>query len=206
MCIPFASFVAMHGEVCNEIQKSIEEVVKGNWFIRGEKLKTFEETYANYCSTKYCVGCKNGMDALYLLFRVYGIDKGDEVILPSNTFTATALAVTYAWAMPVLVEPVIESYIGAYSLIENGITSRTKAIITVHLYGQTADMDEINRIAHKHGLIVSDEVAQADGIVYKEKKAGSLGDAVGFCFYPGKNLRAMGETGGNITCKTSEFG
>lgn len=199
MRIPFASFEAMHDELHSEIQKGIEEVVESNWFIRGENVKLFEEAYADYCGVKYCVGCGNGLDALYLLLRAYGIGKGDEVILPSNTFIATALAVTYTGATPVLVEPDIETYTLDYALIEDKITSKTKAIIAVHLYGQTADMDEINQIARKHGLIVIEDAAQAHGSIYKGKKAGNLGDAAGFSFYPGKNLGAMGDAGAITT-------
>ncbi len=199
MGIPFASFEAMHDELHSEIQKSIEEVVKNNWFIRGEKVKAFEEAYADYCGTKYCVGCGNGLDALYLLLRAYDIGEGDEVIVPSNTFIATALAVTYTGALPVLVEPDIETYTLDCSLIEDKITNKTKAIIAVHLYGQAADMDEINRIARKHGLIVIEDAAQAHGAMYKGKKTGNLGDAAGFSFYPGKNLGAMGDAGAITT-------
>ena len=199
MCIPFASFEAMHSELSGEIQKSIEEVVTSNWFIRGEKVKAFEEAYANYCGTKYCVGCGNGLDALYLLLRAYDIGEGDEVIVPSNTFIATALAVTYTGAIPVFVEPDIETYTLDHTLIEDKITDKTKAIIAVHLYGQAADMDEINCIAHKHGLIVIEDAAQAHGAMYKGKRAGNLGDAAGFSFYPGKNLGAMGDAGAITT-------
>lgn len=199
MRIPFASFETMHNELHSEIQKSIENVVESNWFIRGEKVQEFEDAYARYCGTRYCVGCGNGLDALYLLLRAYDIGEGDEVIVPSNTFIATALAVTYTGALPVLVEPDIETYTLDPSLIEAKITKKTKAIMAVHLYGQTADMDEINDIALRYGLIVIEDAAQAHGAVYKGKKAGNLGDAAGFSFYPGKNLGAMGDAGAVTT-------
>lgn len=199
MRIPFASFETMHNELHSEIQKSIENVVENNWFIRGEKVQQFEDAYARYCGTRYCVGCGNGLDALYLLLRAYDIGEGDEVIVPSNTFIATALAVTYTGALPVLVEPDIETYTLDPSLIEAKITKKTKAIMAVHLYGQTADMDEINDIALRYGLIVIEDAAQAHGAVYKGKKAGNLGDAAGFSFYPGKNLGAMGDAGAVTT-------
>lgn len=199
MHIPFASFAPMHDELRGEIQKGIEEVVKSNWFIKGEKVKEFEKAWAEYCGAKYCVGCGNGLDALYLLLRAYGIGKGDEVIVPSNTFIATALAVTYAGALPVLVEPDIETYTLTPTLIEDKITSKTKAVIAVHLYGQAAEMDEINRIARKYELVVIEDAAQAHGAIYKGKRVGNLGDAAGFSFYPGKNLGAMGDAGAVTT-------
>ncbi len=199
MHIPFASFEFMHNELQNEIQKSIGDVVKSNWFIRGQKVEEFEAAFAEYCGAKYCVGCGNGLDALYLLLRAFDVGEGDEVIVPSNTFIATALAVTYTGALPVLVEPDMETYTLDTSLIEAKITDKTKAIIAVHLYGQTANMDEINDIAKKHGLIVIEDAAQAHGATYKEKRAGNLGDAAGFSFYPGKNLGAMGDAGAVTT-------
>lgn len=197
--IPFASFEAMHNELQVEIQRGIEEVVKSNWFIRGEHVEKFEEAFAEYCGTKYCVGCGNGLDALYLLLRAYDIGEGDEVIVPSNTFIATALAVTYTGAMPVLVEPDIRTYTLDVSLVKAKITNKTKAIIAVHLYGQTADMDEIKGIAQKYGLVVIEDAAQAHGAAYKGRKAGNLGNAAGFSFYPGKNLGAMGDAGAVTT-------
>lgn len=199
MRIPFASFEFMHNELQNEIQKSIGDVVKSNWFIRGQKVEEFEAAFAEYCGAKYCVGCGNGLDALYLLLRAFDVGEGDEVIVPSNTFIATALAVTYTGAIPVLVEPDMETYTLDTSLIEVKITNKTKAIIAVHLYGQTADMDEINDIAKKYGLIVIEDAAQAHGAAYKGKKAGNLGNAAGFSFYPGKNLGAMGDAGAVTT-------
>lgn len=199
MHIPFVSFEGMHNELHDEIQSSIEEVVCNNWFIRGEKVREFEDAYAKYCGTEYCVGCGNGLDALYLLLRAYGIQEGDEVLVPSNTFIATALAVTYAGAIPVLVEPKKNTYTIEPALIEEKITHRTKAVIAVHLYGQIADMDQINQICKKYDLIVIEDAAQAHGATYKGKKAGNLGDAAGFSFYPGKNLGAMGDAGAVTT-------
>lgn len=198
MYIPFASFETMHDELNNEIKNAIKEVIKSNWFIRGEKVTEFEKAFAEYCKVKYCVSCGNGLDALYLLLRAYDVGEGDEVIVPSNTFIATALAVTYTGAVPILVEPRRDSYTVDSSLIEDKITNKTKAIIAVHLYGQAADMDEINSIAHKYKLIVIEDAAQAHGAEYKGKKVGGLGNAAGFSFYPGKNLGAMGD-GGAIT-------
>mgnify|MGYP003373677148 CR=1 FL=1 len=199
MKIPFASFKFMHQEMQQEIESAVLEVIHRNWFIRGCENEEFEKKYAQYCGTQFCVGCGNGLDSLELLLKAYGITKGDEVIIPSNTFIATALAVTHSGATPILVEPHLDTYTIDAERIEEKITSRTKAIIAVHLYGLPADMDEVNRIAKKYGLIVLEDAAQAHGAVYKGKKVGSLGDAAGFSFYPGKNLGAMGDAGAITT-------
>ena len=199
MKIPFMSFVPMHDEIKEEIDKTIKKVIEKNWFILGEYGEKFEDEFAKYCGCKYCVGCGNGLDALYLLLRAYEIQTGDEVIIPSNTFIATALAVTYTGAKPVLVQPNRNTYTINVNKIEGKITKKTKAIIAVHLYGQTADMDAIKSIADKYNLIVIEDAAQAHGALYKGKKAGALGDAAGFSFYPGKNLGAMGDAGAITT-------
>lgn len=199
MSVPFVSFEVMHGEIQQKLDEAVLGVVHKNWFIRGEEDQKFEKNFAEYCESKYCVGCGNGLDALMLLLKAYGIGKGDEVIVPSNTFIATALAVTYTGAKVVLVEPKEAFYTIDASKIEEKITERTKAIIAVHLYGQPADMDEINRVANKHGLIVIEDAAQAHGAIYKGKKVGSLGNAAGFSFYPGKNLGALGDAGAITT-------
>lgn len=204
MNIPFVSFEIMHGEIQQELDNAILQVVHKNWFIRGNEDKNFEKSFAEYCGSKYCVGCGNGLDALMLLLKAYGIGEGDEVIIPSNTFIATALAVTYTGAKVVFVEPRKDTYTIDTSKIEEKITERTKAIIAVHLYGQPADMDEINQIAHKYNLVVIEDAAQAHGALYKGKKVGSLGDAAGFSFYPGKNLGALGDAGA-ITTNNKEI-
>lgn len=199
MRVPFNSFEAMHNELRTDIMGAIESVVNSNWFILGDQKRLFEEEFANYCGRKYCVGVGNGLDALYLLLRAYGIGPGDEVIVPSNTYIATALAVTYVNAIPVFVEPKEELYLIDPSGIREKITPRTKAIMPVHLYGQPCDMDEINAIAKEYGLVVIEDVAQAHGARYKGKIAGNLGDAGAFSFYPGKNLGAMGDAGAVVT-------
>lgn len=198
MNIPFATFKPMHDEVRSELDAAYEKVLDRSIYIQGEECRAFEEEFAAYCGTKYCVGVATGLDALYLILRAMGIGKGDEVIVPANTFIATALAVTYAGAEPVLVEPDIRTYNIAPELIEEKITKRTKAIIAVHLQGRTADMDVVNEIARKHGIKVIEDAAQAHGARYKGKRAGSLADAAGFSFYPGKNLGALGD-GGCVT-------
>lgn len=199
MKIPFVSFQPMHKEIELEILNKFKEVYEKNWFIQGEEVKKFEEEFAEYCQANYCIGCGNGLDALYLILRGYDIGEGDEVIIPSNTYIATALAVSYVGAKPVFVEPNLSTYNLNADLIESAITSKTKAIIAVHLYGQPADMDEINRIAKKYNLKVIEDSAQSHGALYKGSKAGSLGDAAGFSFYPGKNLGALGDAGAVVT-------
>lgn len=197
--IPFASFEVMHKEVEEELESAFKKVLDKEWFIQGEECEKFEEEFAEYCGAKYCVGCGNGLDALMLILKAYDIGPGDEVIVPSNTYIATALAVTYVGATPVFVEPVLETYNIDPSLIEEKITDRTKAVMAVHLYGQPADMDPITDIARRHNLKVIEDSAQSHGATYKGRKTGSLGDAAGFSFYPGKNLGALGDGGAVVT-------
>lgn len=199
MKIPFVSFEQMHAEIRKELDDAYRSVMDANWFIQGEACKRFEKNFAEYCERKYCIGCGNGLDALMLILKAYGIGEGHEVIIPSNTFIATALAVSYVGAKPVLVEPEISTYTIDPTKIEGAITERTKAIIAVQLYGQPSRMDEINQIAYKYGLRVIEDAAQAHGATYKGRKVGSLGDAAGFSFYPGKNLGALGDGGAVVT-------
>ena len=199
MNVPFVSFEPMHQELDQEISDKLLEVFHKNWFIGGDELTDFETNFAKYCGADYCVGCGNGLDSLYLILRAYGIGEGDEVIVPSNTFIATALAVSYTGATPVFVEPSMDDYCIDVTKIEEKITEHTKAIMIVHLYGYPADADAVMEIAHKHGLKVIEDAAQAHGALYKGRKAGSLGDAAGFSFYPGKNLGALGDAGAVVT-------
>lgn len=199
MKVPFVSFRPMHKEIEEEIFYKFKEVYDRDWYILGEENSNFEQQFAKYCGAKYCVGCGNGLDALYLILRGYDIGEGDEVIVPSNTYIATALAVSYVGAKPVFVEPDINTYCINPDLIEKSLTDKTKAIITVHLYGQTADMDRINKIAKKYNLKVIEDSAQAHGALYNGKVTGGLGDAAGFSFYPGKNLGALGDAGAIVT-------
>lgn len=198
MRVDFAKFDYMHEELEVEIKRAINEVVESNWFIEGKKLEEFEKKFAEYCGAKYCVGCGNGLDGLTLALRAMGVKRDDEVIIPSHTFIATSLAVSNIGAIPVFVE-VKDDYTIDPKLIEEAITDKTKAIIAVHLYGQCADMDPINEIAKKHNLYVLEDAAQAHGATYKGRKAGTLGDAAEFSFYPGKNLGAMGDAGCVVT-------
>lgn len=199
MQIPFVTFKAIEKELDKEIGEAFRRVYERSWYIRGEEDAAFEKAFAEYCNVNYCVGCGNGLDALILILKALGIGQGDEVIVPSNTFIATALAVSHTGAVPVLVEPYLETFNINPNLIEEKITNRTKGIIAVHLYGQPADMNPIMKIAHKYHLHVIEDCAQAHGALYKGQKIGSFGDAAGFSFYPGKNLGALGDGGAVVT-------
>ena len=199
MKIPFVSFRPMERELDSEIRAAFERVFDASWYIEGKEDEVFEADFARYCGTKYCIGVGNGLDALMLALRALGIGEGDEVIVPSNTYIATALAVTYVGAVPVFVEPRIETFNIDPSGIEAAITKRTKAIMPVHLYGQACDMDPIMDIARRHDLKVVEDCAQAHGATYKGRKVGTFGDAAGFSFYPGKNLGALGDAGAVVT-------
>ena len=191
--VPFVSFRPMERELDAELRGAFARVLDNSWYIGGREDAAFEKAFADYCGVRHCVGCGNGLDALVLILKAMGIGPGDEVIAPSNTFIATVLAISYAGATPVLVEPTLASYNIDPARIEAAVTPRTKAIMAVHLYGQCADMDSILEIARAHGLKVVEDAAQAHGATYKGRRAGSLGDAAGFSFYPGKNLGALGD-------------
>lgn len=193
--VPFVTFKPLEEELNQELSEAFSRVLGNSWYIDGEECRKFEEEYAAYCGVRYCIGCGNGLDALFLILKAYGIGTGDEVIVPSNTFIASALAVSRTGAVPVLVEPDIDTYLIDTGLIEEKITERTKAIMAVHLYGQCADMDPVMEIARRHHLYVIEDAAQAHGARYKGRRAGGLGDAAGFSFYPGKNLGALGDAG-----------
>lgn len=199
MNIPFVSFEPMHNEIRNEMIEKFKQVYDNNYFIMGSEMRQFEVEFAEYCGADYAVGCGNGLDALYLILKALEIGVGDEVIVPSNTYIATALAVSYSGALPVFVEPSMDSYTIDPARIEEKITDRTKAIMAVHLYGRACDMDNINAVADKYNLKVIEDSAQSHGAVYKGKKAGNLGYAAGFSFYPGKNLGALGDAGAVVT-------
>lgn len=197
--IPFVSFKTIEEELNKELHAAFERVYDASWYISGEEGKKFEQAFAAFCGTGYCVGCGNGLDALTLSLRALRIGKGDEVLVPSNTYIATALAVTYVGAKPVFVEPDIRTYNIDVNRIEEKLTPRTKAIIPVHLYGQPAEMEEILAIAKKAGLMVIEDCAQAHGAAYRGQAVGSFGEAAGFSFYPGKNLGALGDAGAVVT-------
>ncbi len=199
MNVPFVSFKPLERELETQLREAFERVFQRSWYIGGKEDEAFEEVFAAYCHSKYCIGVGNGLDALMLVLKAWGIGEGDEVIVPSNTYIATALAVTYVGAKPVFVEPDIRTYNLDPSRIEAAITERTKAIMPVHLYGQACRMDPILEIAKKHGLKVLEDCAQAHGATYKGRVIGSFGDAAGFSFYPGKNLGALGDAGAVVT-------
>lgn len=195
MNIPYLNLVPTHNEIADELNATFQKVLSNNLFISGKECELFEQEFANYCGTKYAVGLGNGLDALFYILRAMDIGAGDEVIIPSHTFIATALAVTYAGATPVLVETQSDSFNIDPREIEAKITSKTKAIMPVHLYGRAAAMDEIMEIAGRHGIKVIEDAAQAQGAYYKGRKAGTLGDVAAFSFYPTKNLGALGDAG-----------
>lgn len=192
-----------------DFQKKLKSVLEKGWYILGNEVTVFESSFANYCGTKHCVGVGNGFDALVLIFKGYiqlgKLQKGDEVIVPANTYIASILAILEADLIPVLVEPKLETYNIDPDLISEKITSKTKAILAVHLYGQLAEMDKINAIAKQHNLLVIEDAAQGHGAVLPEsKKSGNLSNAAAFSFYPGKNLGALGD-GGAVTTNDEEL-
>ncbi|MCR4596339.1 MAG: DegT/DnrJ/EryC1/StrS family aminotransferase [Lachnospiraceae bacterium] len=213
MNIPFVSFRPMEQELDKDLREAFDRVLTNSWYILGKEDTAFEESFAQFCGTKYCVGVGNGLEALELSLKALGVGPGDEVIVPSNTYIATVLAITYVGALPVLVEPDIRTYNIDPSLIEQAITDKTRAIMPVHLYGQPCDMDPIMEIAHRHNLYVIEDCAQAHGALYmsaadtdgtsasgkKARKVGSFGTTAGFSFYPGKNLGALGDAGAVVT-------
>lgn len=199
MKVPFLDLKAAYLEVKEELDAAYRRVMESGWYILGREVRAFEEEFAAYCRAGHCVGVGNGLDALHLVLRAYGIGEGDEVIVPANTYIATWLAVSCSGAKPVPVEPDERTYNIDPEHIEPAITPRTRAVIPVHLYGQPADMDPINRIASERGLKVIEDAAQAHGAFYKGRRAGSLSDAAAFSFYPVKNLGAVGDGGAVVT-------
>jgi dTDP-4-amino-4,6-dideoxygalactose transaminase len=199
MKIPFLDLKAAYLELKPELDEAYFRIMNSGWYVLGEEVNRFEGEFASYCSTNYCVGVANGLEALHLILRGYGIGPGDEVIVPANTYIATWLAVSYAGATPIPVEPDVMTYNIDPKKIEEAVTGRTKAIIPVHLYGQPADVDPILDIAGKYNLKVIEDAAQAHGAYYKGRRVGGLGDAAGFSFYPGKNLGAFGDAGAVTT-------
>lgn len=199
MKIPFVTFKPLEAELDKEIRDAFDRVYTRSWYIEGVEDEKFEKVFAEYCNSKYCVGVGNGLDALFLALKALNVKDGDEVIVPSNTYIATALAVTYVGATPVFVEPDIRTFNIDPAKIEKAITEKTKAIMPVHLYGQACDMEPIMKIAKKYNLLVVEDCAQAHGATYKGKVVGSFGDVAGFSFYPGKNLGALGDAGAIVT-------
>ena len=211
--IPFLDLKKINAQYQAELKEACSRVIDSGWYVLGNEVAEFEKEFATYCETKHCLGVANGLDALVLILRAYielGVmQNGDEVIVPSNTYIASILAISENGLTPILVEPDINTFNLDPKLIEQAITDKTKAVLTVHLYGQVTAMDEINAIAKKYHLKVIEDCAQAHGALYKGqeykgKKVGGLGDAAGFSFYPGKNLGALGD-GGAVTTNDSEL-
>jgi dTDP-4-amino-4,6-dideoxygalactose transaminase len=197
--IPFLNFAPMHTAIRAEMQAAFQTVYDSNWFVMGKHVESFEKQYAHFNQVAHCIGVSNGLDALHLALNALGVGEGDEVIVPSNTYIATLLAVSYVGATPVLVEPNIHTYNIDPSNIEKAITNKTKVIMPVHLYGQACEMDAIMLIAEKYGLYVVEDNAQAHGAAFQNKLTGSFGDVNGTSFYPGKNLGALGDAGAVTT-------
>ncbi len=204
MKVPFLDVGAAYRELKDEIDEAVARVLHSGWYLLGAELQAFEQEYAAYVGVDNCIGVGNGLDALHLALRAMEVGPGDEVIVPSNTYIATWLAVSYSGATPVPVEPDEQTYNIDPAKIESAITPRTKAILPVHLYGQPADMDPIVEIARTHDLWVLEDAAQAHGARYKGRRVGSLGDAAGWSFYPGKNLGCLGD-GGAVTCDDDDL-
>lgn len=199
MNVPFLDLSHSHGEINDELNEAFQRVLASNSFVMGRELESFESEFAQYCEVSHCVGVGNGLDALHLTLLAHGIGPGCEVIVPANTFIATWLAVSQTGATPIPVEPIERTHNIDPERIEAVISKRTRAIIPVHLYGHPADMDPINQIAIKHGLVVIEDAAQAQGARYKGKRTGSLGHAAATSFYPGKNLGCLGDGGAVLT-------
>jgi dTDP-4-amino-4,6-dideoxygalactose transaminase len=197
--IPFLDMKSPYKELKAELDSAYQRVMDSGWYILGAEVESFEREFAAYCGARFCIGLGNGLEALHLILRGYGIGEGDEVIVPSNTYIATWLAVSYAGAKPTPVEPDPRTYNLDPERVESAITERTRAILPVHLYGQTADMDPLLELAKKYNLRVIEDAAQAQGARYKNRMSGNLSDAAGFSFYPGKNLGAFGDAGAVVT-------
>jgi dTDP-4-amino-4,6-dideoxygalactose transaminase len=202
--IPFLDVPAAYAELRDELDDAAERVLASGQYILGPEVSEFEAEFAEYCGTAHAIGVGNGLDALRLILLAYGVGAGDEVIVPSNTFVATWLAVSQAGARPVPVEPDPATHNIVATAVEEALTSRTKAIMPVHLYGQPADMDPLLELGRRHGIPVIEDAAQAQGARYRGRRAGGLGDAAGFSFYPGKNLGALGD-GGAVTTNDGDL-
>ena len=204
MKVPFLDLEAAYLELKDEIDAAVARVLASGWYILGEEVEAFESEFAEYCEAHHTVSIGNGLDALHLALRAMDVGPGDEVIVPSNTYIATWLAVSHTGARPVPVEPVEATYNLDPTKIEAALTKHTKVILPVHLYGQPADLDPILDIAHRYGLRVLEDAAQAHGARYRGKRIGTHGDAVAWSFYPGKNLGALGD-GGAVTTDCREI-
>lgn len=202
--IKFLDLHKINEQYRREIDQAIKRVLDSGWYLLGKENEAFCSEFAKYCETKHCIGVANGLDALTLIIKAYGFGKGDEIIVPANTYIASILAISANGATPILVEPDINTYNIDPDKIEEKITENTKAILVVHLYGQAAPIEKILELAKKYNLKVIEDSAQAQGAIYKGKRTGNLGDASGFSFYPGKNLGCLGD-GGAVTTNDNEL-
>lgn len=199
MQVAFVDLNRQYQSIQSEIKEAMNQVFESSTFILGKPVEDFEKSFAEFCEASYACGVANGTDAIHLLLKAYGISNNDEVIIPAHTFIATALGVAYSGAKPVLVDVDARSFLIDADKIEAAITKNTRAIIGVHLYGQTCDMNKLREIADRHKLLLFEDAAQAHGAYYQNKKAGSLADGATFSFYPGKNLGAYGDGGAIVT-------
>lgn len=193
--VKFLDLYGINERFNEELNEAFKEVLQSGWYILGKQCEKFENDFAKYCGVKHCIGVANGLDALRIIIKAYEFNENGEIIVPANTYIASILAISDNKCKPVLVEPNINTYNINPDLIEEKITEKTKAIMVVHLYGQTCDMEKIYALANKYNLKIIEDCAQAHGAIYKEKRVGNLGDAAGFSFYPGKNLGALGDGG-----------
>ncbi len=199
MRVPFLDIGSASASMRDDLDEAYKRVMDSGWYVLGEEVDAFEGEWAAYCGVRHCVGVASGLDALHLILRAMGIGEGDEVIVPSNTYIATWLAVSHSGAIPIPVEPDVHTNNLDPARIEAAITGRTRAVIAVHLYGLPADMDAIVDVARRNRLAVIEDAAQAHGARYTGRRCGGLGDAAGFSFYPGKNLGALGDAGAVTT-------
>ncbi len=204
--IKFLDLAKINQQYAAELKQSVSQVIDRGWYILGEEVQKFEKAFAGYCGTEHCLGVANGLDALILILEAYKalelMKTGDEILAPANTYIASLLAISKAGLKPVLVEPDEQTYNLDPTLLEKKITRKTRGILVVHLYGQTANISPILKIARRNKLKVIEDSAQAHGAAYQGRRAGSLGDASGFSFYPGKNLGALGDAGAVTTNDT----
>lgn len=201
--IEYENLQKLNAPFFNEYERAFKEVMQGGWYVLGKKVEEFEKAYASYCNVVHTIGVANGLDALTLSLKAFKFEKGSEIIVPSNTYIATILSIVQNDMKPVLVEPCIETYNIDPNKIEQAITSKTKAIMVVHLYGKVCEMDKIIAIAKKHNLKVIEDCAQSHGARFKGQLSGSFGDYAAHSFYPTKNLGAMGDAGAVTTIDAS---
>lgn len=202
--IKFLDLKKINNRYREEIDSRIKDILDKGWYLQGEENENFTKNFANFCGTKFALGVANGLDALNLIIKAYGFGNGDGIIVPANTYIATILAISENGCIPILVEPDIKTYNINPDSIEEKITTKTKAIMVVHLYGQAVQMEKIWKIAKKYNLKIIEDSAQAHGAIYQENRTGNLGDASGFSFYPGKNLGCIGD-GGAVTTNDEEL-